>query len=69
MTMTFTTLKLQLQMNLHPGVYRIETAVFSDALGEVVSKGPSVNVQVSSSFRFAGTAQLTPRLEIGPGAP
>ncbi len=62
-------LRTKLQMNVHPGVYRIETAIFSDGLGEVVSKGPSLNVQISASFRFAGPAQLNPRFEMSPGKP
>lgn len=60
-------LDLRLQMNLPTGVYRIEVSVFSEESGSVVSKGPAINVQISSAFQFVGSAQLNPRLEIGPG--
>lgn len=60
-------LKLTLQMNLPPGVYRIESYVYSEARAQVVSQGPAVNVQVSEGARFHGSVQLNPRLDFRTG--
>lgn len=57
----------RLQMNLQPNVYRLETAVYSEPLAKVVTKGPNLHVQVASGFRFDGPTQLNPRLTVEPG--
>ena len=51
-------------MNLQPGVYRIESSVYSEAKAKVKSSGPAVNVQVSEGQRFHGYVQLNPRLHL-----
>jgi hypothetical protein len=60
--------KLTLQMNLPPGVYRIESYVYSEARAKVVSHGPAVTVQVSEGVRFHGSVQLNPRLDFHTGS-
>jgi ABC-type multidrug transport system ATPase subunit len=60
-------LQVQLQMNVQPGVYRVETAVYSESLAKVISRGPNLHVQVGAGIRFDGYSQLNPRLTLEPG--
>jgi ABC-type polysaccharide/polyol phosphate transport system ATPase subunit len=55
-------LDVELELNLQPGIYSVETAVHNPARGRDACKGPMAYFQVSSERRFEGLVQLFPRV-------
>lgn len=56
--------KVELQMNVQPGMYLIETLIKDHDLGKYLAKGPYTSVRVSEGRAFLGTVQLNPRMEV-----
>ncbi|MGV3710956.1 MAG: ABC transporter ATP-binding protein [Gemmatimonas sp.] len=52
---------IDLQLNLAPGGYIIETVVYAVESGIVMVKGPRLNIEVLESGRYFGSAQLNLR--------
>lgn len=57
-------LSVTLQLNLSPGVYVVETAVYSERESRMVATGPSCYVQVTEGSSFTGAVQLNPRISL-----
>lgn len=53
-----------LQMNLPPTIYSINTVVWNLKRGEEVQKGPSLTLQVEEGTPFLGSVQCNPRLDL-----
>ncbi len=56
--------ELELQMNVPPGIYALETVVRDTAGGRHVARGPVVYVQVTEGARFQGTVQMNPKSRV-----
>jgi hypothetical protein len=56
--------EVELQLNVSPGIYTIETTIQDTGKRQEVSRGPIAHVQVSSSTTFGGAVQLNPRMEL-----
>lgn len=59
-------LQFELQMNLPPGVYSLESFAWNRALGRESFAGPATYLQVGGA-PFQGIAQLNPRVQLEPG--
>jgi lipopolysaccharide transport system ATP-binding protein len=57
-------LTLELQMNVRPGLYLVETHVMDRTRGQRVAKGPYTSVQVSKGQLFDGTVQMNPHMKV-----
>lgn len=57
-------LRVQLDMNVAPGVYSFEPYVWSLEAGREVYTGPTTHAQVLPDARFMGTVQLNPRMTL-----
>ncbi|HEX6629603.1 MAG TPA: hypothetical protein VF048_00860, partial [Gemmatimonadaceae bacterium] len=55
-------LDVELELNLQPGIYSVETAVHNPTRGRDASKGPMAYFQVASERRFEGLVQLFPKV-------
>jgi ABC-type polysaccharide/polyol phosphate transport system ATPase subunit len=56
--------EVELQLNVSPGIYTVETTVHDTAKRQEASRGPIAHVQVSSSTTFGGTVQMNPAMEL-----
>lgn len=54
-------LELELQMNLPPGLYALESGLWDSKRGKSAGRGPSAHVQVEGD-RFYGEVQMNPRM-------
>lgn len=59
--------EIDLQMNVAPGIYTIETLVHDFGRKKDVARGPLVHVQVGISRVFSGSIQLNPIITVAPG--
>jgi lipopolysaccharide transport system ATP-binding protein len=57
-------LQLQLDLNVEPGVYNIETYIYSPELERDTYVGPTTHVHVLPDRRFVGNIHLNPRISI-----
>jgi lipopolysaccharide transport system ATP-binding protein len=57
-------LEIDLQMNLPPGIYLVETVVWDQTREADAARGPSACVEVIEGVGFYGTVQLNPRLRL-----
>jgi ABC-type polysaccharide/polyol phosphate transport system ATPase subunit len=55
-------LEVQLQMNVPPGLYAVETAVYSQRAQRVTAQGPFATVEVREGPTFWGAVQLNARM-------
>jgi hypothetical protein len=60
-------LEIDLQMNLPPGIYLVETVVWDQTREADAARGPSACVEVIEGVGFYGTVQLNPRLRLRSG--
>lgn len=58
------TLGVDLQLNVKPGIYSIETAVWDNSVGRQRADGPSTQIVVEKGKIFDGTIQMNPRLRL-----
>jgi len=58
-------LEVELQMNVAPGVYSVETYTFHREHDRDVLDGPSTTVRVEPGSAFWGSVQLNARMELG----
>ncbi|MGD8495335.1 MAG: ABC transporter ATP-binding protein [Gemmatimonadales bacterium] len=56
-------LELELQMNLPPGLYALESSLWDNKRQKTVGNGPSAHVQVEGP-RFYGEVQMNPRMRL-----
>ncbi|MFL5578501.1 MAG: polysaccharide ABC transporter ATP-binding protein [Gemmatimonadaceae bacterium] len=62
-------MRVDLQANLPPGVYTIETAVWNETTENYRHPGPNAQFQVvPADTNFKGVAQMNPRFDLQPGA-
>jgi lipopolysaccharide transport system ATP-binding protein len=59
-------LAVDLQMNLAPGLYRVETFAWDRMMGRQSFVGPSRYVEVTRGVPFSGTVQLNPNARLEP---
>jgi len=59
--------EIELQMNVSPGIYTIETLVHDFGRKKDVARGPMAHVQVGISRVFSGPIQLNPVITVGTG--
>lgn len=57
-------LAVTLQMNLTPGIYVVETGVFSERKSQVIANGPTCYLQVAEGPSFTGVVQMNPRFSM-----
>lgn len=57
-------LTVELQMNVPPGLYLVETLIQDRTRSQNLAKGPHTSVQVSKGQTFHGTVQMNPRLQV-----
>lgn len=57
-------LKLQLDLNVEPGVYNVETYIYSAELQRDTYVGPSTHVHVLPNGQFVGSVHLNPQFEV-----
>ena len=57
-------LKINLEMNVRPGVYAFEPYVVTRQTGKDIGAGPIAYVQVKEDPGFFGTVQLKPKMEL-----
>jgi ABC-type polysaccharide/polyol phosphate transport system ATPase subunit len=57
-------LEIDLQMNLAPGIYLVETVVWDQTREADAARGPSACIEVVEGVGFYGTVQLNPRLRL-----
>ena len=55
---------LELQFNVPPGVYGVETAVWDRATQRDIARGPSVTLQIAEGMRFYGSVQMHPQMQL-----
>jgi hypothetical protein len=55
---------MELQMNVPPGVYVLETAVWDRNVGRFVASGPSARAEVRGGPGFWGEVQLNPHVQL-----
>ena len=59
--------EIDLQMNVSPGIYTVETLVHDFGRKKDVARGPMAHVQVSINKVFGGPIQLNPVITVGAG--
>jgi ABC-type polysaccharide/polyol phosphate transport system ATPase subunit len=57
-------LQIVLQLNLNPGMYVVETAVYSERESRILTQGPRCHLQVREGQDFTGVVQLNPRISV-----
>jgi lipopolysaccharide transport system ATP-binding protein len=57
-------LEVELQLNVPPGVYGVETTVWSADARHNAAHGPSLTLQVEEGQAFTGTVQMLPRMHL-----
>ena len=66
-------LRAELQLNVPPGVYVVESAVWDRQMGRSSFTGPAAYVDVRGGEEFTGVVQMNPRLTLAvstdPAAP
>lgn len=62
-------LEVDLQMNVPPGVYVVESLVWDRQVGRASFTGPVAYVDVTDGKRFTGTAQMNPRMRLDAATP
>ena len=58
------TLDVELQMNVQPGMYVVETTLFDTRLERLLAMGPSVCVRVTEGRIFRGAVQMNPSVQL-----
>jgi len=58
------TVSIDLQLNLPPGIYPVESFVWNHMAGRELAGGPSGAVQVRGGPEFVGTVQMNPRVHL-----
>jgi ABC-type polysaccharide/polyol phosphate transport system ATPase subunit len=58
------TMEVELQFNVPPDVYSVETSVWSNARQRDVARGPALTLQVELGPVFTGTVQMLPRMHL-----
>ncbi len=58
------TLSVELQLNIPPGLYLIETLVQDRERSRNLARGPQTSVHVSNRRTFIGTVQMNPRMQV-----
>jgi hypothetical protein len=57
-------LAVDLQLNLRPGVYSLETFVWNSMAGRAVASGPTAYLEVAGGPEFDGPIQMNPRIRL-----
>jgi homopolymeric O-antigen transport system ATP-binding protein len=57
-------LAVELQMNVPPGLYLVETLIQDRTRGQNLARGPRTSVQVSKGHPFRGTVQMNPDMQL-----
>jgi ABC-type polysaccharide/polyol phosphate transport system ATPase subunit len=56
--------EVELQFNVAPGIYIVETSVHDRARKKDVQRGPLAHIQVAAGTTFSGSVQLNPAMEL-----
>ncbi len=59
----------ELQMNVPPGMYTLESFVWDRMMERESFAGPRISVEVRGGEEFAGTVQMNPRMRLTADAP
>ncbi|HET7599289.1 MAG TPA: hypothetical protein VFK09_03310, partial [Gemmatimonadales bacterium] len=55
---------VELQLNVPPGIYGVETRLWDRARGTTAVNGPSTYLQVDPGADFNGTVQMNPSMRL-----